>query len=196
MGVFKEDNNVIIIAPEIKTIPAFAAIIARDKDRQKRNAKKELAYIYYVTDFMSPYSIYDEEEREVRAQKACGFSDGWRKDAIIKHAIHQYEELQQTPAIKSLKTIRETLFSALNAVKYVRTYLDRTIAHLTSEADDEDGPEMDTESLIKTVNELLKLADKLPTTIATLEQVEEKVKKEQTNKRRIKGGGDANYFED
>ena len=175
MGVFKEENHRIIIDPEVKFIPAFAKLIARDKDRQKRNAQKELAYVYYVCDFLSPYNIYDSEERDIRSQRACNFKDGWKKDVVIKKAIEQYQELQKTPAIQSLESIRESLFTALKAVKFVRAQLNAQIEFFTQESDPD--VEVDTENLIKTVNELLKLADKIPNSISTLEAVEEKVKK-------------------
>jgi len=197
MGVFKEEQGKLVIDPEVKFILEFRKLIGRDKDRQKRNAMKELAFIFYVVDFKSPYSVYDEVEKIKRSIKTCGFDDTWKPDKPVKDAMRVYDELQDTPAIQSLRTIRSTLFTSLKAVRFVQDYLDRIIETMNSTTDEDDleNP-TDPEGLIKTVNELLKLSDKLPSTIATLEQVEEKVKLEQTTKRKIKGGGQSNFFED
>ncbi len=196
MGVFKEEQGKLIIDPEIKFIPEFRKLLGRDKDRRKRNAMNELGYIYYVVDYKSAYNIYDDEERIARSKKACGFEPDWKPDKPIKDAMKIYGELQQTPAIVSLNTVKGTLFTSLKAVRYVQNYLDNTIKFMEDVTDEQDGPEMDAEGLIKTVNELLKLSEKIPGTISTLEQVEEKVKLEQTTKRKIKGGGQTNFFED
>ncbi len=195
MGVFKEDKGKLIIDPEVKFIPEFKEILARDKDRRKRNAMNELAFIFYVIDYKSPYNIYSEDERIERSKKACKFEPAWKLDAKMKRAMKVYDELQMTPAIKSLQAIKESLFTALEAVKFVRSQLRTSIDYMNTVSDD-DTEAPDSDQIIKTANELLKLADKIPTTISTLENVEDKVKLEQSTKRKIKGGGDTNFFED
>lgn len=195
MGLFREENYKIIIEPEIKLIPEFKRLIMRDKDRQKRNALTELAYVYFKTDYRSPYYIYPPEEREARIKKDLQLPEDFKEDLPIKRACIRYEEMQQTPAIQSLKSLRESLYVSLSAIDYMKNYLNSLMVN-SGNIDDNENVEVDPTELIKQVNELLKLSNNIPSAIATLEQVEEKVKKEQSDKRRIKGGGKANYFED
>lgn len=199
MGLFKEENYKVIIDPEIKIIPEFKALITRDKDRRKRNAFNELAYVYFMVDYRSPYNAYPSEERSVRIIKDLKLPENFKPDAKVKAAMKRYEELQETPAIKSLGSIREALYVSLNAVNYVKGKIsDFLNARIENEDEDLDPSVLEPAAteLIQFVNMLLKLAGNIPSAIATLNNVEEQVKKEQSDKRRIKGGGSANYFED
>ena len=53
-------DNIAIPSPYILTIMEFNALVKRDRDR----SVKELAYVYFMCDHHSPFSVYDEEKRK------------------------------------------------------------------------------------------------------------------------------------
>ena len=50
---YKERN--VIVSPEALLIPEFEEIYKRDKSKDKAKAIKELSYIYFISDYKSPY---------------------------------------------------------------------------------------------------------------------------------------------
>lgn len=197
MGIFREENHKIVIATEFKLIPEFAALISRDKDKDKRNSFRELCYIFYVVDYKSPYSIYPSDERKQRVKREVGFDSDWTPDKQVQKAIEKYDEFQRTPSISSLIAIRESLMTSTKVIETLRGRIDdRLAAYNTPPGEDSESDDLeDINAIVASVSSLLVLADKLPKAINTLEDLEEKVKKEQSNEKKIRGGGDVNAFE-
>ena len=193
MRLFREENFQVIVDPELRTIPQFKRIITRDRDRKKRAAFKELAYIYFVYDYKSPYFIYPEAERRIRVRKDLELEPGWMEDKEIKEAVAAYISFLDTPAIKSLIAIREGLLSSAKVIDALRMRIDETLADATDQ--DAEDP-VDIGSVVKSVTQLIELSEKLPKAIDTISDLEEKVKKEQSNESRIKGGGTKGIFEE
>ena len=193
MQLFKEENFQVIIDPELRTIPQFKKLITRDRDRKKRDAFKELSYIYFVYDYKSPYFIYPEDERRVRARKDLELPPGWMEDKDMKDAIKKYVSFLDTPAIKSLIAIREGLLSSAKVIDALRMRIDQSLKDATD--DDAEDP-VDIGTVVKSVTQLIELSEKLPKAIDTISDLEEKVKKEQANESRIKGGGKKGIFEE
>ena len=90
MRLFKEDNFNIVIDPEAKIIPEFKKIITSDKDRKKRNAHRELSYIYFMCDYRSPYSIYPKEERKQRLIKDLQFNEDTPVTKLVQMGMDKY----------------------------------------------------------------------------------------------------------
>ena len=193
MQLFREENFQVIIDPELKVIPQFKRIITRDRDRKKRAAFKELAYIYFVYDYKSPYFIYPDTERKMRVRKDLELEPGWMEDKEMKDAIAKYISFLDSPAIKSLIAIREGLLSSAKVIDALRIRIDETLADATDQ--DAEDP-VDIGSVVKSVTQLIDLSEKLPKAIDTISDLEEKVKKEQSNESRIKGGGTKGIFEE
>ena len=194
MQLFKEENFKIILDPEIKIIPEFKLLITRDKDRKKRGAFAELAYVYFMVSYKSPYSIYHKTERSQRIIREVKLPEGWRPDAAIDKAMVKYDDLQMTPAMKSLVSIKESLLTSSKVIDALRERIELSLSMVDSE--DEEGEGMDIGDVVKSVTQLINLAEKIPTAIDSIESLEDKVKKEQTNDRKIKGGGTTSLFED
>jgi len=178
-------------------IPEFAILIRRDKTPDKKRSFQELAYIYFVTDYKSPYVIYPKDERIQRVKRELGFSPDWTPDKAVMDAERKYDELQRTPSISTLIAIRESLMTSTKVIETLRSRIeDRLIKFNTpSETDGGDSDIEEINQIVQSVSSLLVLADKLPKAIGTLEDLEEKVKTEQSNGRKIRGGGDINAFE-
>jgi hypothetical protein len=199
MGIFREESHKIIIDPAYKTIPEFAALISRDKSKDKRTSFQELCFVFFVTDYKSPYSIYPHDEKIARVKREVGFDPDWIPDLAVEAAVNKYDQFQLTPSISSLIAIRESLMTSTKVIKTLRAKIDeRLLAFNTpSENADDESTSLETiNAIVASVQSLLVLADKLPKTINTLEELEEKVKKEQSNEKKIRGGGSVNSFED
>jgi len=189
MGLFKIENHIPVIDVEIKTIKEFAKIITKDKDRFKKLAYKELAYIFHTTDFSSPYAIYQKEEREKRVIKDVGLDSDWKPDIYVKEAIEKYKELSETPTIKSVKAIKESLITSSKVIEAIQQSVENNLKH-------EETDDFDIDDMISKVDKLLTLSEKLPKAIESLNNLEEKVKAEQLGNSKLKGGGKLNAFEE
>jgi hypothetical protein len=197
MGIFREENHKIIISPECKLIPEFKALIARDKDKEKRVSFQEMSFVYFVTDYKSPYCIYPKEERVARVKRELGLDADWKPDNLVNAACEKYNELQRTPSISSLVAIRESLLTSTRVIETLRSRIDESLTNYQDPPEDgEQNSLEDITEIVTAVSSLLVLADKLPKAINTIEDLEEKVKKEQSNEKKIRGGGNINQFED
>src|SRR3990170_8474203 len=101
MGLFiLRDNFQIDLEPEIIQIKAFKDIISKSKN--KENIRAELAYIYFLCDYRSPYmNIENYKERSEKIIKDV--YPGWKPDKLTEKGIEVYKELRETFQIKFLK---------------------------------------------------------------------------------------------
>ena len=193
MSLFKEREGKISIAPEIQKIDAFKQIINRDKDKAKRNAHNELAFIYFWTDYRSPYLNNTEPKRLEVLKKDLRLEDDWKMDAQIKRAIEKYRELNETSTIKTLRTVKETLAVTVAVTESMRKKIEDSLEDY-SNSDPTDNSE-DITNIIHAVTSLITLSEKIPKTMSILESMEEKAKSESIDDK-IWGGGKAGLFED
>lgn len=199
MNLFIEDQWKIKVSPEAKLVPEFKALITKDKTKDKRNAIADLAFVYFYTDYKSPYSKYTATERVAAVNKIVGYPPEQQPHTILMKAVAKYAELQETPSIRSLIAIRESLMASTRIIERLKTQIEDALDAPPPEDDEEDEnstPAANLAELVEQVEQLLKLGDRLPKTISSIEQLEEKVKKEQSNERKIKGGGSNAHFED
>lgn len=106
MKLFEIVNNQPVLTPEILLIPQFKLLWDRDKDTNKDNAKNELAYIYFLLDFQSPYLAYNEDEREEIITQDLFKTKNYNPDKDIVAAMQKYQEFTETPATNLLKGVR------------------------------------------------------------------------------------------
>jgi len=190
MKLFVMEGFVVTIDPELRKIGAFRDLIAEDKDRTKKNASDWFGYIYHFCDYKSPYQMYHEEERHIRILKDLKMDPDFKLSKRMNTAINKYNELQDTPATRSLRTTREALQSAERGVKAMTRKIDEL---LMDDGDDEsDG----TLEAIKLIEKLMGIAEKLPSVVKTVGDLEEQVKKEQAAETKLRGGGSKGMFED
>ena len=114
--LFDNSNNSIVInEPEVLLIREFSALWdnARNKTKsdktgqKKTRAYRELAYIWLMCDWGSPYSDYAELERHEEALKDAGLTEEEWNDPIFRAACRKYRELQDSS--RSLKLIKSSL---------------------------------------------------------------------------------------
>lgn len=189
MGLFKYEDNKVVVDLELKLIPEFRKLIANDKDRFKKNVLKEFSYIYFMYDYKSPYINYSEEDRHDKLIKELEFEENWKVHKLLQDAIDKYIELQETPILKSLKATREGLLTASKVIAKLQKVIDKSLDEIADEA-------TDMEDILTNVEKLLKISSVLPSAVNTVQQLEKKVKEEQVGESKIRGGGKVNLFED
>jgi hypothetical protein len=183
----------ITILPEVQKINEFSTIIKRDKDKAKRNAHNELAFIYFWANYQSPYLNYTEPKREALLRKDLRLGDEWVFDSDIKKGIQKYKELNETLTIRILCTMKDALVTTMEVIENMRKKIESTLTKI-QEDDMGEGTE-DLLNLIQSVTALITLSEKIPKSISILEALEEKSKKESSDTK-IYGGGKAGLFED
>lgn len=187
MGLFRYENHKVVVDLELKIIPEFRQLIAYDKDRFKKHALKEFAYIYFMHDYKSPYVNYSEEDRHSKLIKELDLGKDWKVYPTLQKAIDKYLELQDTPTLKSLRVTREGLITASKVISKLRKVIENSL---------EDDENSDMEDILTNVEKLLKISSELPKTVGTIQQLEKRVKEEQVGESKIRGGGQVNLFED
>ena len=102
------------------------------------------------------------------------------------NGIKKYEQLRETPTMKTLKAVKESLMTSTRVVKAMRDKIESQLA-----IDEEDN----VDSMLNNINRLMKLSEQLPNTIDTIKNLEEKVKTDELQRGKIKGGGEIGLFE-
>lgn len=170
MSIFTIKNNQIILDPDAFLVPEFHAIYSRDKSKDKSQALKELAYIYFYNDLKSPYKNKPPLEREESLRKDFIKDSNWKSDSLIQQASLKYQELQETPSMRYLA-------ASINAA-------DKLIEYFNSidwnERTDKGLP-------VFKVNEVVTALSKADEIRSTLEKLRDKVEQEISTKT-VRGG--------
>jgi hypothetical protein len=187
MRLFREESFKVVVDTELRLIPEFKALLSRDRTADKKQAVKELSFIYFFHDHKSPYFIYPEDERRLRVSNDTGLGKDYKPDEKVTAAIAKYLELSKTPTIQSLTSIREGLLTSSRLIDTLRERIESALADPLLE---------DIDPVVRYVTRMLEISEKLPKAIENITLLEEKVKKEESNDTRIKGGGKKGMFED
>ena len=223
MEFFEIQDDMPIIRPAVRNIEAFKVLIARDKNRKKPTAIKELAYIYFTHDYLSPYFNYSSSERDSVLRENLNMPSNWKIDKIMKRALDTYKALRETTSLKFLRETVETMHASASTLVLLREQLEASVRAIQNSkpmevAPREDFPEGDTgrqshleqlkvvmefnaargdliHGTVKSVQELLSLSKNIPSAIGNLQDLEGKIKMELAQGSKIRGGGDIGEFE-
>jgi hypothetical protein len=154
MGLFNLLNNQVVIDPSVLPIPEFKKLWDRDKTKGKDSAFKELSYVYYVTDFNSPYSNIPEEKRSGIIRDDFMKDPKWKPDEAIEEAIVKYRMLTRTPTMFLVEAVKESAYKLADYLK-------------NSEPDS------------KTTKTIMETVDKLGKFVASYSKLNEAVQREQ-----------------
>jgi len=190
MGLFRTEGFQVVVDLELRLIKEFRDLIAEDKNREKKNVLLWFGYIYHMHDYKSPYQLYEEKERHIRVLKDLGLPAEFKLTKRMNAAIAKYQELQTTPAVKTLTTTRQALTSAEKAIGALTRKIELLLA------DDSDDESDAVGAAVKSVTKLLELAERLPKMTDVINGLEDRVKKEQSGDSRLRGGGTVGMFED
>lgn len=153
-------------------IKAFKHLLERDESENKEVAQKELAYVYHTVDPTSSYSSYGEDTRKEKVKEGIfGTSTDWVEDAYVREAMEVYEELNLSEAERLLQ-------SAKKSAKSLREYFEKV--DLT-ERDERGKP-------IHKAKDLISNLSNVGQVVEGIKELEEQVKKEQSDYGNIRGG--------
>ncbi len=111
MNLFDLKKGKILLTPQGLLIPEFKVLWDRDKNRNKEKALRDLSYVYFITDYKSPYAVSAPSDDVLSSMVAMDFmkKKKYNPDKEIEAAIKKYKELQFTPSMNlltaSIKTI-------------------------------------------------------------------------------------------
>lgn len=176
MELFTQDKDKVIPRSATLLVKEFKAIW--DK-KDKEQALKELAFVYYLTDYKSVYMSTDPSERESIIIEDLGLSTKWKQDKLIQDAIKKYKQLQETPTMRLLQSAQEALEQLVQFFKTVNL----------SERDKSGKPVHKPSDITRAMSETAKVAE-------ALDKLSERVKKELDIKGRVQGGGEVGLYED
>ena len=178
MELFDSDGTNVKIHPAAYTLTPFKKIVSQ---KNKTLALKELAFIFFYSDYKSDFSdILNEEEKKQEIKTIVELPEKWEPSEDIKEAIKFYKKRQQTPSMQLL----EAALSFVQKLKVFYTEVD------LNERDERTG------KLIHSISQLQKGASEIGELTSLLERLKESIAKEVEAASRIRGGGEIGLFED
>jgi hypothetical protein len=169
-----KDGNPVIEAKAL-FIPEFKKIWDRDKSKDKARATKELAYVYFMADYLSEYNIYGVEKAVMIGREMMD-DQKYKPDVAVQEAIVKYEAMQETYSMRYLKNVRETVDSLMEFY-----------GELSFKKGD-DANKYNPKALTTALKDVELIVEKI-------EKWEKKVRGEDDNMQ-IRGGGQVGLFED
>jgi phosphatidylinositol kinase/protein kinase (PI-3 family) len=168
-------NDELIHIVDNKAAPsAYAKTVLEFKDL----ATEELAFIYFMEDHKSPFSVYGREQRIIEVKNSIfGEKKKWKPSAKVLGGCKKYEKLIETSAVRLLKAARESI---VKLEKYFRN-ID---LHLM---DDHGKPIFHAKDLIANLANMGKVVDGLT-------RLEDIVKKEEQASNTNRGGIEVNKY--
>ena len=139
---------------------------------------EELAFVYFMIDHKSPFSIYEWDQRQTEVKNSIfGEKKKWKPSPRVLGACDKYEKLIETSAVRLLKAARESI---VKLEKYFRD-IDLTLM------DDHGKPIFNAKDLIANLSNMGKVVDGLT-------KLEEIVKKEEQAANTNRGGVEVNKY--
>lgn len=208
MAFFKiEDDALVIDRNEVRGIPVFRTILERDRGskgdadgRKKEFAFKEFMFIYLTCDFRSWVLKSGENEKTTHklSIKDAGLPDDYKPDAVVKEAMELYKE-RQYGELPSLGTV-EAILTGLKVSQKIAKSIAGNIEATLEAADEERKRKLENkeqmlpgddlvlaQGLVGQLKQLLDISNKIPETVSTLEQLRDKLSKEESGTRLGRG---------
>ena len=164
--IYLQDNN---------AVPSAYALTIREF---KKLSTKELAFVYFMVDNNSPFSVYEWDQRIIEVKNSIfGEETKWSPSSKVRTACDKYDEIIETSAVRLLKAARESI------VKLEKYFRDIDL-HLM---DDHGKPIFHAKDLIANLSNMGKVVD-------GLSRLEEIVKKEEQAANTNRGGIEVNKY--
>jgi len=170
------------ISPGLALIHPFSTIITRDSSVKKESAKRDVAFVYFMTNVKSDYLQTKEIEiRTAEIKKDLGLPVTWTPDALIQEAI--------TYCNRSKSVIEQLYEGSLVAAMDLNNYL-RTTEKLLRERTPKG-------SAVTPVSTITGALSKVPIIMRDLNAAnQELIKEQKLVEGRKKGSIEMNMFED
>lgn len=171
MQLFDIDTNYQLnISPQAYTLIPFKNLWERDKSKEKDQAKKELAYVFFNNDYKSTFFNEPNEHTRKRIiiEHLFGKDSDWEPDEKVKEAEEFYQEYRDT---FSLRLLKDAMYGLNSLREHFR------------------NPGEDIKKYVETI-------EKIPKLIDALEKVEQRIKKEQETDNKLRGGREKGMYTD
>lgn len=164
-------NNKIQLSTDDLAIPPFKNFYNNAKDKQ--DALNKIEFIIWRYKWNSPYEAYPEKERTWRVAEAVFGDKNYKPDDTVKELAKKFQELQETPATRLLKSSKSAAEGIMNTMdSYAEEELDIDTAKKLS-------------AILKDVSGIIK----------SLDLASKQAKAEQAEAGRVKGGGVIGMYE-
>tara|TARA_R100000406_G_C3094800_1_gene120445 strand:+ start:636 stop:1178 length:543 start_codon:yes stop_codon:yes gene_type:complete len=177
-SLFDLRDGQVVLNAESLAIPIFNKIWKRDKSKDKEKANREIAYIYFMCDFNSPYMAYPNTKRREVVLTDFMRDVKWKEDKEIEDAMSKYLEFQETHTMRLMKAAR-------GAADKLASYFE----HIDFREMGENG-----KPLYNAKDVAINL-EKVGSIVESLDKLENKIKKEIKSDSRVRGGGDIGLYE-
>ena len=105
MELFDLRDMVVTVSPQALLIPEFKKIWDDDSTNDKSVALKQLAYVYYISDFKSPYLLSSNPDQVAKLiAKDFMKDEDYVPTSEVMLAIDKYKSLQETPMDRDWET--------------------------------------------------------------------------------------------
>lgn len=207
--IFKLEEGLLVLDKEyIRSISEFRIILERDKGsegdatgRLKKQAFKEFYYLYV---FASPFAYprrggYTDKEAHEAAIKESGFDIKFKPDKDLKICIDKYREILKAimPEVSTLEIVTKTLRLSQRICLSINESLEESLELMEkSKKEKKESGEPSNiaadillnDQLITKLDQVVKIANKLPDTIKTLENSKTKIIQEEISDNMARGG--------
>ena len=165
--LYVKEGNIVYASPYAHTVLEF-------KDLKV----KELAFIYFMIDHRSAYSVYEWDQREIEVKNSIfGEDSKWSPSPKVLAACNKYEKLIETSAVRLLKAARESIVKLEKYFRFVDLHA----------MDDRGKPIYAAKDLINNLEKMGKVVDGLT-------RLEEIVKREEQAANMNRGGVETNKY--
>mgnify|MGYP003627614140 FL=1 len=165
--LYIKEGNIVHPSPYACTILEFKGL-----------KNKELAFVYFMIDHRSAYSVYEWEQREIEVKISIFGNDSkWSPSTKVLAACEKYEKLIETSAVRLLKAAKESI---VKLEKYFR-FVD------LNAMDDRGKPIYAAKDLINNLEKMGKVVDGLT-------RLEDIVKREEQAANMNRGGVETNKY--
>lgn len=181
MKIFELNPHTYLVefAPQALLLKPFREIWDNDTCKEKTNASRELAYVYFMCDQRSDHSIIlDESERHEIVIHDLELGEHWIRPQYVTEAMDYYKKMSQTTSTKLLDSTRAV-------VQKISKFLD----DVDPDERGKDGKP------VFSINQIVSSVEKVPKLIKSLNEIEKEVIKEKELKSQS-GNRDVGEFDD
>ena len=165
--LYIKEGNTVYASPYARTILEF-----------KNLKTKELAFVYFMIDHRSAYSVYEWDQRELEVKNSIfGEDKKWSASAKVLAACDKYEKLIETSAVRLLKAAKESIVKLEKYFRFVDLHA----------MDDRGKPIYAAKDLINNLEKMGKVVDGLT-------RLEDIVKREEQAANMNRGGVETNKY--
>lgn len=175
-----ENNNLCSITPEALGLKVFRDLWERDKTAKKEKARLDLSFVYFYSDWSSPYKKMDKEIKIEKLEKEV-YGLEQKADEKVIAACELYEKLQNESSF-SLKFLDSAEEAANRAAIYLKTI---NLAERTKLG-----------GQVYNVAQVNKAISDMPNIVKKIQEMRRAVETELSQDANIRGGAKKGMFED